>query len=76
MGNKQEIWWMPYLNLFARMSGWVAFPVLVGTLIGRWLDKKYDTEPWLMIASVGISFIISMAGLIKEAMKEYKNIEK
>lgn len=62
--------------MFARLSCWVAFPVLIGTLVGKWLDKKYGTEPWLMIVSVGISFIISMVGLIKEAIKEYENIEK
>lgn len=62
--------------MFARLSGWVAFPVFIGTLVGRWLDRRYGTEPWIMVASVGISFIISIIGLIKETMKEYKNIEK
>lgn len=62
--------------MFARLSGRVAFPVIIGTLIGRWLDRRYGTEPWIMVAGVGISFVISIIGLIKETMKEYKNIEK
>lgn len=74
--NKQEIWWWPAIAMFARLSGWVALPVLIGTLAGRWLDRKYSTEPWLMIVSIGISFVVSIIGLIRETMKEYKNIEK
>jgi F0F1-type ATP synthase assembly protein I len=45
-------------------------------MVGRWLDQKYNTEPWLFLTSVGVCFIISMFGLIRSALKEFKNIEK
>jgi F0F1-type ATP synthase assembly protein I len=28
----------------------IAVPLLVGVLLGRWLDKRFGTEPWILIA--------------------------
>ncbi len=73
-GNKA--WWQPALVIFARSLGWIAAPVIIGTYLGRWLDNKYGTEPWLFIGTVGFAFFISMFGLIKETAEQYKKIEK
>jgi F0F1-type ATP synthase assembly protein I len=77
--NSEEIkkqWWQPALLMFAHLSAWIVVPVILGTLIGKWLDKKYSTEPWLFIATVGVSFIISMVAIARYAAMEYKKIEK
>jgi F0F1-type ATP synthase assembly protein I len=74
-GNNKS-WWQPALVIFARSLGWIAAPVILGSYLGRWLDKKYDTEPWLFIGTVGLAFFISMFGLIKETAEQYKKIEK
>ena len=62
--------------VFFRLSAWIVAPVLLGTLIGKWLDNKLDSAPWGLIGIVGISFIISITGLIIETTKEYEKIEK
>lgn len=62
--------------MFARLSAWIVAPVLIGAFIGKWLDKKHDTEPWLFLTATGLSFIISMIGLTIEAKKEMGKIEK
>lgn len=62
--------------MFARLSVWIVAPVLAATLFGNWLDKRLDSAPWALISIVGISFIISITGLIIETTKEYKKIEK
>jgi len=64
------------MTIFARFSAWILFPLLIGIPLGQWLDKKYGTEPWLFLISVGISFIISTLGLILIAVKEFQKIEK
>lgn len=69
-------WWRPALFLFARLSAWVLFPVIAATFIGHWLDKKYDIAPFGLIGVVGAAFILSMAGIVREAGKEYKQIFK
>ena len=69
-------WLGESLVLFARFSSWVIAPVLLGALAGRWLDSKYNQGGQLFfLACIGLSFIISMVGLVIEAGKEYKKID-
>ncbi len=60
--------------VFFRLSVWIVVPVLLGTLIGKWLDNKLDSAPWGLMGIVGIAFVISMVGLVIETTKEYKKI--
>lgn len=64
----------PYLFMSIRLSSWIIVPVLIGVFLGRWLDEKYGTQPWLFLGSIGIAFAISMIGLIKNTIEAYKNI--
>jgi len=66
--NEQKIpWWEPGMVLFARLSGWIAGPIILAVFIGKWLDKKYETTPWLFLTTVGVAFIISSIGIVREA---------
>ncbi len=67
--------WSLALKIMARISGWIAFPVIIAVFLGKWLDARFDTEPWLFLATVALSFVVSMYGLVKNAMKEFKKIE-
>jgi F0F1-type ATP synthase assembly protein I len=69
-------WWQPAVALFLRLSAWIAAPVVMATILGRWLDGRFGTEPWLFISTVGLAFIISMVVLVKTVAEEYKKIEK
>ena len=74
--KENNAWWQPALAIFFRLSAWITIPVLLGAFVGKWLDRKYDSEPWLFLASVGFAFLISMFGLVKNAVIEFKKIEK
>lgn len=63
------------IGLLVNTTAWIVGPVFVGAFIGKMLDEKYQTEPWLFLASVGVCFLISMFGLIKNALREFKRIE-
>jgi F0F1-type ATP synthase assembly protein I len=76
MDKDMQVWWQPALMTFARLSGWIIGPVILGTLLGKWLDRMFGTEPWLFITTVGLAFIISMFGLGINVVKEYSKIEK
>jgi F0F1-type ATP synthase assembly protein I len=68
-------WWVEPFQVFIRMSVWIVFPVLLASWLGKYLDRQYNSQPkWLLIC-VGLSFIISITGLIKETLKEYKKIK-
>lgn len=73
--NTNVPWWQPGIGLFLKLSSWIAGPIIVAVFVGKYLDKRYGTEPWLFLATVGISFVISMAAMIKIGFKEFKKIE-
>ncbi|MDO9399105.1 MAG: AtpZ/AtpI family protein [bacterium] len=72
---KQQVWWLPAILLTTKLSAWIIGPVIIGLFVGKWLDNKYHSEPWLFLLSMGVAFIFSMFGLVKNALNEYKKIE-
>ncbi len=72
---KNESWSLA-LKVMANISGWIAFPVIIGLFLGRWLDRRFGTEPWLFLTTIGACFIISIYGLVINSLKEFKKIEK
>lgn len=67
--------WSIALRVLARLSGWIAVPIIGGVFLGRWIDRRYDSEPWGFLVTIGACFLISMYGLIVNARKEFKKIE-
>lgn len=63
------------LRLLSNITAWIVGPVIIGIFVGRWLDQKFNTEPWLFLISVGVCFLVSMFGLVNNALKEFKIIE-
>jgi len=68
--------WNLALRVMANISGWIAFPVIIGLFLGKWLDKRFGTDPWLFLVTIGVCFFISIYGLSINALKEFKKIEK
>lgn len=68
--------WSLALKVMANISGWIAFPIIIGLFLGKWLDQRFGTEPWLFLTTIGVCFIISIYGLVINALKEFKKIEK
>jgi F0F1-type ATP synthase assembly protein I len=74
--HNQIPWWQPGLILFTRLSGWIGGPILIAIFIGKYLDKKCDTQPWLFLLSVGLAFVVSTFGIIRDSLRELNRIEK
>lgn len=74
--NERAPWWQPALVLFVKLSGWIAGPIILGVILGKWLDRKYGTEPWLFLITVGVSFFLSMFGIVRDSLREMKKIEE
>ncbi len=62
------------MAVFIRVSSWIAIPVVIGAFLGKYLDYKYGTGNIWLLTIVGISFLISMVGIVKETNKEYQRI--
>lgn len=68
--------WSVALRVMVNVSGWIAGPIIIGLFLGKWLDKKFNTAPWLFLITIGVCFLVSMYGLVVNALKEFKKVEK
>ena len=77
-GNQKPdaAWWQPGMAIFLRLSSWIGGPIIIAVFVGKFLDRKFHTEPWLFLFSVGIAFIISTIMIVIIGVREMKNIEK
>lgn len=53
-----------YIQFGVQIGVTMAMPVL----IGKWLDDRYDTGPWLMLTGVALGFISMLWTLVKTAV--------
>ncbi len=74
--NSENFWLKPVLSLFGRLTGLVVAPVLLAVVVGKWLDGRFDTGPWLFLITIGVSFIFSMIALTRHTLNEFKKIEE
>lgn len=68
--------WQPAIIIFAQVTGWIAVPIIIALYVGRWLDNRYSSEPWLFIASMAVAFLISSIGIVRVTLGYIKKIEK
>ncbi len=74
--NKAKVaWWQPGMELFLRLSGWIGGPIIIAVFVGKWLDRKYHSEPCLFLLSTTAAFVISMGALIVIGNKEFRKID-
>ncbi len=74
--DSDTLWWQPSVVLFMKLSGWIGGPVIIALFVGKWLDEKYNTEPWLFLITVGLAFTASSIGIAKEAGKAMKKMSQ
>lgn len=65
-------WWEPAIEIFSQVSGWIAGPIILALLIGKWLDTHYGTKPWFFLGLTAVSFLISSFGIIR-VTSQYMN---
>jgi F0F1-type ATP synthase assembly protein I len=64
------------MALFYRVSSWVVAPLILALLLGKWLDNRYQTEPWLLLGFTLVAFFVSMWKIIKESTEFIDRIER
>ncbi len=68
--NKNKIWWKPAFEIFSEISTWIAIPIIIALIIGKALDKHYNTKPYLLLIFSAVAFLFSSFGIVK-AVKRY-----
>lgn len=72
--NETKPYWRDPLIAFSRMSGWILGPILLGLVVGKWLDAKFGTAPLLFALCMGFSFLGSTFGIVKESKQYLKKV--
>ncbi|MEI8360690.1 MAG: AtpZ/AtpI family protein [bacterium] len=76
MDNQEPaLWWQPGLNLFFKLSGWIAGPIIISLFLGKYLDSKFNSEPWIFLSLTAIAFLVSTAAIIYYYTAELRRIE-
>jgi F0F1-type ATP synthase assembly protein I len=71
-----EPWWRPAAALFSKVSTWVVVPIILALVVGKYLDQRFGTDPWLFLALAGLGFLVSSFGIWKEVQGYLKDIDK
>ncbi|MDO8482334.1 MAG: AtpZ/AtpI family protein [bacterium] len=63
--KQKEPWWKPAFEIFGQVSAWVAVPIVIALVTGKWLDGRYGTKPWLFLGFSAAAFLISSFGIVR-----------
>jgi len=74
--KKSVGWWEPAVEIFTQVSAWIAGPIIIALFLGKWLDQKYQTEPWLFLLCIGLAFAASSFGIVRITLNYIKKIEE
>lgn len=74
MGLKNNNMWQ-YLALAGNIGAVIALPLVALAILGRFLDRKWETSPWIFITSIVLAFIISTFILATKTLQAMKALE-
>lgn len=69
-------WWKPGVIMFSKVSASIAIPIVIALFLGKYLDKRYGTDPWIFLLLTGIAFIVSLASIWVNLSAYMKKLEK
>lgn len=72
-------YWLLGLRIAGEFGASIAAPVIILSIIGRYLDRKFGTSPYFLVGSFALAFVVSAVFIYKRAKyfdKLYKEIEK
>lgn len=64
------------LNLAWELGYLIAIPIVIFALLGRFLDKKFGTSPWLLLVGILLALLISGFAVARKAIEVMKEDEK
>jgi len=76
MDTNNQPWWRDSVITFTRLSAWIVGPVIAALIIGRWLDQKFDSGPWIFLGLTAMAFVVSMIILVRETRKSIDTITR
>ncbi len=63
-------------RIFADFSGTIAVPVVLAAILGKYLDERFATKPWIVIILLVLTFIGTGKIIKKKAIKYSKEYDR
>ena len=54
--ERERISLMRQAAILSAIPGFLVVPPVVGVLVGRWLDQRFHTDPWLLLVFLLLGF--------------------
>jgi F0F1-type ATP synthase assembly protein I len=74
--SKGGPWWEQGLSFFYQVSGWILGPIIIALLVGKYLDRRFQTAPRYLIISILIAFVISNIGLVLQVLRYSRKLNE
>ena len=69
-------WWRDGLVNFAKVSASIAVPIIIALYLGRYLDIKFGTTPWIFLGLTALAFVVSLVSIYISMVKYIKDLEE
>lgn len=56
----------------SEVSTWIAVPIILALIAGKFLDNRYGTKPLMLLVLAGVAFLVSAYGITK-AVRKFSN---
>ena len=73
MAKKKTLWMT--LSVVGNMGLAIAVPIVIFSLLGRFLDNKYQTSPWFLLTGMIVALVVTSIILGSKIMKLLKEVE-
>ena len=74
--NKNIPWWKDGVIIFSKVTAYIAFPIIIASYIGNFLDKKNNSGNLYFLSLITIAFLSTIFLIWKEMRSYKKKMEK
>lgn len=68
--------WAPAMQIFSEISTWIAAPIILAVITGKYLDKRYDAGNLWLLVLAGVAFLASAYGIVKTVKKFQEKLKR
>mgnify|MGYP003556616969 CR=1 FL=1 len=73
--KNNTIWWRGAVLFFVRVSGYMAGPIIIAVLLGKFLDNYFSTGRTFFFSLIALAFVSSLIFIVRESKKAIADIE-
>jgi len=71
---EQQPWWLPGVRVFIEATGLIVVPLFIALLLGNFIDQYLVSQPWGLMISISIAFVITFVALAIKAKQAIRQL--